>query len=110
MSLLISEWLSQQCRQCKANLEASAYETCSNEEDGEASNHGGKASLQHARGHEGEQHCQPAAGDLGSQNAPICLNEGVAFRLQKGNDLQGSALEQMPELTSLGGPYVVVCS
>ena len=39
-----------------ADLEAAAYETGSNEEDGEASNHGGEASLEHARGHEGEQH------------------------------------------------------
>ena len=50
----------------RADLEAAAYETGSNQEDGQAGDHGGKASLEHARGHEGEQHCQPAAGNLGS--------------------------------------------
>ena len=83
----------------RANLKATAYETSSNQEDGETGNHGGEAALEHARGHEGEQHCQPAAGDLGSQNAPISLNEGVALRLQRANDLEGNAQEQVPQLT-----------
>lgn len=74
-------------QRCRADLEAAAYETCSNQEDGEAGNHGGETSLEHARGHEGEQHCQPAAGDLGSQDAPISLDEGVALSLQRRRDL-----------------------
>lgn len=53
------------------DLEARADEARSNEEDGEAGDHGGKASLQHARGHEGKQHCQPAAGDLQPQELPF---------------------------------------
>lgn len=88
-------------QRCRADLEAAAYETCSNQEDGEAGNHGGETSLEHARGHEGEQHCQPAAGDLSSQDAPICLNEGVAFRLHKGNDFQSNSQEHMPELMTV---------
>lgn len=85
-------------RQGRANLKACADETSSYQENGDAGDHGGEAALEHARGHEGEQHCQPAAGDLGAQNAPIRLNEGVAFCLQQDDGCAGNAQEHVLEL------------